>query len=410
MEKIRSNKITRGIIISFCTLFVIIFVSFSNSISVSAKTEKEIVPEVYTLTLEELGGVKEKISGSDIGLKYNSETSKGITYDDGLLQKQINKLSCLDSSKVFKSQNATLFYQNGGYVISREVYGNEINKKVLYEQVVKAIKSGDTTINLQSTNCYEKPKFTTTSSEVASAKDTLNKYVSSKITYNFAGLTRYVDSAVIKNWLGVDGNSQVTIDAGKVKNYVDTLASDYTSSLGISIKVNGGYSGNNHSWIIDSSEETKSLIENIKNGQVITKQPIYAQTSAASYFSNVGENFVEIDMAKQHLWYYKNGYLVVDGDIVTGNVSAGHSTPAGVYHFYSKQKDTVLKGEDYAAPVSFWMPFVNQVGLHDASWRWTFGGEIYKTDGSHGCVNAPYYVAKTVYDNIKIGDTIICYN
>ena len=135
MEKIRSNKITRGIIISFCTLFVIIFVSFSNSISVSAKTEKEIVPEVYTLTLEELGGVKEKISGSDIGLKYNSETSKGITYDDGLLQKQINKLSCLDSSKVFKSQNATLFYQNGGYVISREVYGNEINKKVLYEHL-----------------------------------------------------------------------------------------------------------------------------------------------------------------------------------------------------------------------------------------------------------------------------------
>ena len=362
------------------------------------------------MTLEKAGGTEDKISGADIGLKYNSETPRVLTYNDGLLQQQINKLSCLDSSKIFKSQNATLFYQNGEYVISREVYGNEVNKKVLYEEVVKAIKRGDTTINLKSSNCYEKPKITTTSSEVASAKDTLNKYVSSKITYNFAGLTRYVDSAVIKNWLGVDGNSQVTIDAGKVKNYVDTLASDYTSSLGISIKVNGGYSGNNHSWIIDSSEETKSLIENIKNGQVITKQPIYAQTSAASYFSNVGETFVEVDMAKQHLWYYKNGYLVVEGDIVTGNASAGHSTPAGVYHFYSKQKDTVLKGEDYAAPVSFWMPFVNQVGLHDASWRWTFGGEIYKTDGSHGCVNAPYYVAKTVYDNIKIGDTIICYN
>ncbi|BCZ45078.1 hypothetical protein psyc5s11_11450 [Clostridium gelidum] len=409
-EKISSNKIMRGIIISFCTLLVIMFVSVSNSISVSAKTEKEITPEVYTLTLEELGGVKEKISGSDIGVKYNSETPRVITYDDGLLQKRINKLSCLDSSKIFKSQNATLFYQNNGYVISREVYGNEINKNVLYEQVVKAIKSGDTTINLESTNCYEKPKFTATSSEVASAKDTLNKYVSSKITYSFAGLTQYVDSSVIKNWLGVDGNSQVTIDAGKVKNYVDTLASAYTSSLGISIKVNGGYEGNNHSWIIDSTEETKSLIENIRNGQAITKQPIYAQTSVASYFSNVGETFVEIDMAKQHLWYYKNGYLVVEGDIVTGNVSAGHSTPEGVYHFYGKQKDSVLKGEDYEAPVSFWMPFVNQIGLHDASWRSTFGGEIYKTDGSHGCVNAPYYVAKAVYENINIGDSIICYN
>ena len=82
----------------------------------------------------------------------------------------------------------------------------------------------------------------------------------------------------------------------------------------------------------------------------------------------------------------------------------------GVYNLYYKQKDTVLKGPGYAAPVCFWMPFNNGIGLHDASWRSEFGGEIYKTDGSHGCVNAPYYVAKAVYDNINSGDTIICHN
>ena len=105
------------------------------------------------------------------------------------------------------------------------------------------------------------------------------------------------------------------------------MASTYNTSLGTNIKVSGGYDGNNHSWIIDSSEETKALIENIKNGQTITKNPIYAQTSAASYFSNVGSTYVEIDMTKQHLWYYKDGYLVVEGDVVTGNVSNGCSTP-----------------------------------------------------------------------------------
>ena len=47
-------------------------------------------------------------------------------------------------------------------------------------------------------------------------------------------------------------------------------------------------------------------------------------------------------------------------------------------------------------------------GLHDASWRSSFGGSIYKTNGSHGCVNMPYSVAKAIYENIEDYTTIIC--
>lgn len=408
-EKNMSNKIMKGIIISFCTLY---FIFFSNIISVSAQIvkEKEMPPETYTLTLQERGGVKEYINGSDIGLKYSSETPKVITYDDGLLKERINKLSCFDSSKLIESNNASLTYKDNSYVVSKEIYGNKINKDVLYKNVIKAIESCDTTINLETINCYEDPKVVEKSPSVAYAKNTLNKYVSSKITYNYAGITQVLDGSIIKDWIGVDGNFQVMIDKAKVRTYVDNLANTYNTALGTSIAVSGGYDGNNHSWIIDSSKETEALIENIKNGQTITKQPIYAQTSAASYFSNVGDTYVEINMTKQHLWYYKNGYLVVDGDVVTGNESNGCSTPSGVYNLYYKQKDTVLIGEDYASPVCFWMPFNNGIGLHDASWRSEFGGEIYKTNGSHGCVNAPYYLAKTVYDNINSGDPVICYN
>ena len=412
-EKNRSNILNRGVIASFCTLLAIYFVFFVNIISVSAKTveAEEVSTNTYILTLQERSGITEEIKGSDINLKYSSEVGKEISYDDTLLQERINKLSCFDNSKVNQSQNASLIYANGSYVISRAIYGNKINKNILYENVVKAIKNGDATLNLESINCYESesPKFTENSSEVTYARDTLNKYVSSKITYNIGGITQVLDASTIKDWLSVNRNMQVILDEAKVRNYVNNLANTYTASLGTSIKVSGGYNGNNHGWIVDRGGETSALIENIKNGQTITKGPMYSQTSSASYFRNVGDTFVEIDMAKQHLWFYKNGYLVVDGDVVTGNVSAGNATPAGVYKLYSKQKDTVLRGPDYAAPVSFWMPFVNNIGIHDASWRSEFGGEIYKTDGSHGCVNAPYYVAKAVYDNISSGTTVICY-
>lgn len=411
-EKNKLNEIIKSIMVPLLTILAIYFIFFINTISVSAKSvgEGEMSSDIYTLTLQERGGVKEQINGSEIGLKYSSESPRVVSYDEGLLKQCLNKLSCFDSSKTIESRNASLIYKDNEYVISNEVYGNRVNWDALYEQVASAIQNGDTTINLELINCYEDPKFVASSSEVVSAKEILNKYLSSKITYNFAGLTQTLDGSTIKDWIGIDQNFQVTLDETKVRDYVDTLANTYTTSLGVSIKVSGGYDGNNHGWIIDSSEETKALIENIKSGQTITKYPIYTQTSEASYFSNVGDTYVEIDMAKQHLWYYKDGYLVVDGDVVTGNESNGNSTPSGVYNLYYKQKDAVLRGPGYASPVSFWMPFNGGVGLHDASWRSEFGGEIYKTDGSHGCVNAPYYVAKAVYDNINQGDTIICYN
>jgi len=118
---------------------------------------------------------------------------------------------------------------------------------------------------------------------------------------------------------------------------------------------------------------------------------------------------LEIDLTKQYLWFYKNGTLITKGSVVTGNVSSNHTTPPGTYKLTYKQKDAVLRGPGYAAPVTYWMPFNGGIGLHDASWRAAFGGEIYKTNGSHGCINAPYQVAEAVFKNIEAGVPVICY-
>lgn len=47
----------------------------------------------------------------------------------------------------------------------------------------------------------------------------------------------------------------------------------------------------------------------------------------------------------------------MSSNIVSGSVSKSHMTPTGVYQVYSMEKNTVLRGADYASPVSFWMPF-----------------------------------------------------
>jgi lipoprotein-anchoring transpeptidase ErfK/SrfK len=55
------------------------------------------------------------------------------------------------------------------------------------------------------------------------------------------------------------------------------------------------------------------------------------------------------------------------------------------------------------------MPFYDGQGLHDAPWRSEFGGTIYQTNGSHGCINLPADAAKVIYDNMEERMAIFLY-
>lgn len=96
-------------------------------------------------------------------------------------------------------------------------------------------------------------------------------------------------------------------------------------------------------------------------------------------------------------------------DFVSGDPTHGNQTSTGVYSLKYKERNATLKGEDYATPVSFWMPFNDGQGMHDATWRSSFGGSIYMGSGSHGCVNLPYSAAASIYENISSGDPVIVY-
>ena len=205
------------------------------------------------------------------------------------------------------------------------------NKDILYENMVNAILKDEKTINLESINSYEVPKYTKDSQEIVDAKDTLNKYITSKITYSIDGASEILDGSTIHKWLRVDENFAIIFDEDKIENYVDTLGSkyntagqtrDFVTSLKTSIKVSGG----NYGWIIDRYGEIQDIISSIKDGQVITKEPKYSSTAIAHNTNDIGNTYVEINFTKQHLWFYKNGALIAEGDVVTGNVSGNCNT------------------------------------------------------------------------------------
>ena len=120
------------------------------------------------------------------------------------------------------------------------------------------------------------------------------------------------------------------------------------------------------------------------------------------------DSYVLIDISSQKLSYYKHGKKKLKCRVVTGNVSAGHSTPRGKFRVRRKDRGVTLKGPGYSSYVEYWMPFIgNSYGMHDASWRSSFGGSIYKGNGSHGCVNMPRWAAKKLYGKVRVGTIVV---
>ena len=72
-------------------------------------------------------------------------------------------------------------------------------------------------------------------------------------------------------------------------------------------------------------------------------------------------------------------------------------------------KHVYLKGAGYLSYVNYWMPYNGGEGLHDATWRDEFGKDIYKTSGSHGCINMPLDIAEQVYNNVEVGTIVEVY-
>lgn len=114
--------------------------------------------------------------------------------------------------------------------------------------------------------------------------------------------------------------------------------------------------------------------------------------------------YIVVSISKQTLEYYEYDKVVLFSNIVTG---IDGKTPIGKFKVLNKATNIILRGADYASFVNYWIAFKgNSFGFHDASWRSKFGGTIYKTGGSHGCVNMPYNKVKQLYNTVAIGTPV----
>ena len=227
-----------------------------------------------------------------------------------------------------------------------------------------------------------------------------------------------------------DYHFAVTLDEEALKAYVTSLKArydtqylkrDFTTTTGKTITFPEGQ--NEYGYRINYAEECAQLKADIEAKAPVEREPVYVKTNDYGnplYYKRNGKDdlcgtYVEVNLTRQHLWFYIDGKLIVESDLVSGTVDKGRETQTGVFPLAYKQSPRLLTGDEaggsgsWSVNVKYWMPFYDGEGLHDASWRGSFGGNIYVHSGSHGCVNLPPSAAEKIYNNIEVGMPIILY-
>lgn len=396
----------------------------------------------YSLKIVESDGTESELKGSDIDMvlqwddtiakmisKQNGfawpaklfnpdqNTSEAIvTFDEDKLDSALDGFSFMDKSKQIDPVDATVsdYDKNDGYTLVESVPGTAIDKPALKENIEKALYGLADTYQITEGNGYLAPKIANDDEKLLAAIDTMNKYAGSEIDYEIGSEKETLDINTFADWLSINDNEKVEIDEEKVADYVAELGTRYNTygkskqlatSYGTTITMSNCHYG----WKIDAETEAAAIVDDIKGGEKVTRDLNYQYTAASHTGNDYGNSYVEINLTAQHLYLYKNGSLVIDSDFVSGNPSKGNATHTGVFGVTYTERNATLKGQNYATPVSFWMPFNGNEGMHDATWRSSFGGSIYKRNGSHGCVNLPYSVAQTIFENVSAGFPVFVY-
>lgn len=343
-----------------------------------------------------------------------------VSYDAESMEKVIESLPIVQQEAT-REKDVNIIWTEEGYVLQNGME-SVLDTEKLKQVVAQSLSDEIYEINLVDADCYTDLELTPQMKKTVELWKQVEAFQQCHVTYDFGGTWVPVTAGDSSLWIltDVDGsfafdeNGNLQVDEEAVAEYVSGLAMQYdtygktrqfTATCGETVLIEGGTYGSQ----MNQSKETEYLIQAFLSKVSEVHVPSYKRQPKQEAGDDIGDTYIEIDLTEQKMYYYEDGELMLETDVVTGNVKKGNSTPAGVNYVYAKQRNRILRGADYESFVRFWMPIAGNIGIHDASWRSKFGGEIYLTNGSHGCINTPYAKMKELFDMVEIGTPVVMF-
>ena len=343
-----------------------------------------------------------------------------VSYDEAVFNQIVEAMPFFHGKR---DEDCVVQIEKGetGYILINE-RAHVLNEEKTRELIRTAFDTFETELDLEKEGCYADLELSPEMRQELALWEKLKEYQDCRIIYQFGDELVPIDAGVVCNWLKTDeqGNfvydetGNLCTDEEKLYDFVDRLADEYDTvgaerqfraTRGEIVTVKGGTYGNK----IDRKAEKEYLLAAFQEKREETHIPVYTQMAQKQGKDDIGDTYIEVDMTNQMMYYYVEGKLEIETPVVTGNISLRRGTPEGTNYVYNKQKNRILRGEDYATPVAYWIPVRGAIGIHDASWRSKYGGEIYKTNGSHGCINTPLEEVAKLYDMVEIGTPCVMF-
>ncbi len=322
-----------------------------------------------------------------------------VSFDESLLSREVEKLKLGRLGEPFVCR---IEAGENGYILNN-------NKESIYderlclEKIKSRMKEGDVDISLTE-ECYSAPTYTKDELKAIELSGILDEYHGRSVLIRVDNDIIRLDEGGLDGMLLkdedelplLDENNELMVDRESVHSGLDEVLAPYnsynnhyfTTHDGRVVHLTDGTLGNSVDVDAITDEVYDKLCADTSGPiEVEVKYKHKMDDDEEKYASDIGNTYIEISLDEQHMYYYKNGMLQLDTNVVTGKTSAKCDTKEGVYYVYYKQKNRTLIGETYRSFVKYWMAFNRHVGIHDASWRKNWAEDAYIREGSHGCVN-----------------------
>ena len=396
----------------------------SYALTVDSRTGSDVISAgMIGLRYRDLGSIERLLNSQKsflwpfmMAMRKGASLTVATEYDLVKMDQVLGGLSCYRRVNEIQPQDAYLGRDENGFIVVPEQPGSILDKDAVRRMIMGALDTGATDISLEDNNCYLAPSVTADDPELNREAEARNALLGADLTYEFGDETVRVNAPVIMDFIVPDGKGAFRISDEKVWDYIASLAEKYdtygkarqfTATTGEVVSLEGG----DYGWLMDQAESAQELLEAIHSKQTGTIDPVWTVTAKSGGLDDIGDTYVEVCISLQEMWCYENGSLIVDTPVVTGNPNLNNGTPSGgVWAIDAKMTDYTLVGADYRVPVKYWMPFNENVGIHDLQSRYYFGGSIYLYGGSHGCVNTPLDAVEQIYNAVSEGTAVIVYD